>query len=68
VGHGVGLQIDEYPVLGPVDHEIVENMTIAVEPKMIYPGEGVVGIEDTFLVGAKGAERLTRLPREIWRV
>ena len=38
-------------------------MTIAVEPKMIYPGEGVVGIEDTFLVGAKGAERLTRLPQ-----
>ncbi len=68
VGHGVGLQIDEYPVIGPVDHEIVENMTVAVEPKMIYPGEGVVGIEDTFLVGANGAERLTLLPREIWRV
>lgn len=68
VGHGVGLQIDEYPVLGPVDHEIVQNMTVAVEPKMIYPGEGVVGIEDTFLVGANGVERLTRLPQEIWRV
>jgi Xaa-Pro dipeptidase len=68
VGHGVGLQIDEYPVIGPVDHEIVENMTIAVEPKMIYPGEGVVGIEDTFLVGPNGPQRLTHLPREIWRV
>jgi len=68
VGHGVGLQIDEYPVLGPLDHKIVENMIVAVEPKMIYPGVGVVGIEDTFLVGAKGAERLTRLPQEIWRV
>jgi Xaa-Pro dipeptidase len=68
VGHGVGLQIDEYPVLGPVDHEIMENMTVAVEPKMVYPGEGVVGIEDTFLVRANGAERLTRLPQEIWQV
>ena len=68
VGHGVGLQIDEYPVIGPVDHEIVENMIVAVEPKMIYPEEGVVGIEDTFLVGANEAERLTRLPQEIWRV
>lgn len=68
VGHGVGLQIDEYPVIAAVDHEIREGMTIAVEPKMIYPGEGVVGIEDTFLVGARGAERLTLLPREIWRV
>ena len=68
VGHGVGLEIDEYPVLGPVDHEILENMTIAVEPKMIYPGVGVVGVEDTFLTGTKGAERLTQLPQDIWRV
>jgi Xaa-Pro dipeptidase len=68
VGHGVGLQIDEYPVIGPVDHGILENMIIAVEPKMIFPGEGVVGIEDTFLVGENGTERLTCLPQEIWRV
>jgi len=39
-----------------------------VEPKMIYPGAGVVGIEDTYLVAAGSSERLTRLPREIWRV
>ena len=65
IGHGVGLEIDEYPVLGPVDHEILENMTIAIEPKMIFPGLGVVGIEDTFLTGAMGAESLTRLPQEI---
>ena len=68
VGHGVGLEIDEFPVLGPVNHRIQPNMTIAVEPKMIYPGLGVVGIEDTFLTTAGGAQRLTKLPREIWRV
>jgi Xaa-Pro dipeptidase len=68
VGHGVGLEIDEYPVLGPIDHQIKPNMTIAVEPKMIYPGIGVVGIEDTFLTTSNGAERLTRLPQEIWHV
>jgi len=68
VGHGVGLEIDEYPVLGPVDHLIRPNMTIAVEPKMIYPGLGVVGIEDTFLTRDGSAERLTGLPREICRV
>ncbi|AET65179.1 Xaa-Pro dipeptidase [Methanothrix harundinacea 6Ac] len=68
VGHGVGLEIDEYPVLGPVDHEILPNMTVAVEPKMIYPGVGVVGIEDTFLTTDLGPKRLTRLPQEIWRV
>ena len=68
VGHGVGLELDEHPVLGPVGHLIQPNMTIAVEPKMIYPGVGVVGIEDTFLTTKNGAERLTRLPQEIWRV
>ena len=68
VGHGLGLEIDEYPVIGPLDQEIKENMIIAVEPKMIYPGKGVVGVEDTYLVRAGGAESLTRLPREIWRV
>jgi len=68
VGHGVGLEIDECPVLGPVDHGILPNMTVAVEPKMIYPGVGVVGIEDTFLTTEDGPERLTRLPQEIWQV
>jgi Xaa-Pro aminopeptidase len=68
VGHGVGLEIDERPVLGPVDHKILPNMTIAVEPKMIYPGFGVVGIEDTFLTGTGSCKRLTGLPREIWTV
>ena len=68
VGHGVGLELDEYPVIGPVDHKILENMTIAIEPKMIFPGIGMVGIEDTFLTGPRGVERLTRLPQEIWQV
>jgi len=68
VGHGLGLEIDEYPVIGPLDQKIKENMIIAVEPKMIYPGKGVVGVEDTFLTRPNGAERLTRLPKEIWRV
>jgi len=68
VGHGVGLELDEYPVLAPLDHPIQANMTIAVEPKMIYPGIGVVGIEDTFLTTNEGAQRLTKMPQEIWRV
>ena len=68
LGHGLGLEIDEYPVIGPPDQEIKENMVIAVEPKMIYPAEGVVGIEDTYPVRERSPERLTRLPREIWRV
>jgi Xaa-Pro dipeptidase len=68
VGHGVGMELDEYPVLAAVNHPIQENMTIAIEPKMIYPGVGVVGVEDTFLTTSGKAQRLTRLPQEIWRV
>jgi len=68
VGHGVGMELDEYPVLGPLDHTIQENMTIAIEPKMIYPCQGVVGVEDTFLTTANGAQRLNKLPQAIWYV
>jgi len=68
VGHGVGLELDEYPVIGPLDHVIQSNMTVAIEPKMIYPDKGVLGVEDTYLTTPNGAERLTSLPQEIWRV
>jgi len=68
VGHGVGLELDEYPVLAPQDHVIQEGMTIAVEPKIIFPGKGVLGVEDTFLTTSSGAQRLTEMPLEIWEV
>jgi len=63
VGHGVGLELDELPVLasGYVT-PLEKSMTIASEPKFIF-SSGVVGVEDTFLVGEKRAERLTRFPR-----
>ncbi|MEI6104687.1 MAG: Xaa-Pro peptidase family protein [Methanothrix sp.] len=68
VGHGVGLELDEYPVIGPLDHVVQSSMTIAIEPKIIYPDKGVLGIEDTYLTTAGGAVCLTNMPREIWQV
>lgn len=68
VGHGLGLELDEYPVIGPVDHVIRPGMIVAVEPKMFYPDIGVVGIEDTFLTTNNGAQRLTKLAQEIFYV
>ncbi len=68
VGHGVGLELDEYPVIGPMDHIIQSGMTVAIEPKMIYPNRGVLGIEDTFLTTEAGAQRLTQISQEIWRI
>jgi Xaa-Pro aminopeptidase len=60
LGHGVGLHVDEYPVLARGFFEpLAEGMTIAVEPKKGIPGVGMVGVEDTYLVTAGGGECLT---------
>jgi len=60
VGHGVGLELDEYPFLARGQNMPLEKgMVIALEPKLIYPGLGVVGIENTHLVTDDGLEPLT---------
>jgi Xaa-Pro aminopeptidase len=43
-------------------------MTLAVEPKIVFPGEGAVGIEDTVLVTQDGFEILTPFDQEIFEV
>ena len=69
VGHGVGLEVDEYPFLAPrLDMELVPGMVFALEPKIFHPGKGITGIEDTFLVTGSGCERLTVTEREIIRI
>ncbi|MEX2104070.1 MAG: M24 family metallopeptidase, partial [Bacilli bacterium] len=54
------LEIDELPVLAEkFMYPLEEGMTIAVEPKFSFPGFGVVGTEDTYLITARGCERIT---------
>lgn len=66
VGHGVGLVINEPPVLAPRSKEKLQpNMTIAVEPKFVIDGVGAVGVEDTFLVRKNDSEPLTLLDHDI---
>ena len=66
VGHGLGLELDEWPILGKhSDHILEAGMMIAMEPKTIFPGEGVVGIENTFVVTEEGMEKLNHFPDEI---
>jgi len=66
VGHGVGLELDELPVLAArQDLPLQVGMVIALEPKAIFPGRGVVGIENTHVVTPAGLERLTTLDDEI---
>lgn len=65
-GHGVGLELDEFPFIAKDQQLALEaGMVIALEPKTIFPGQGVVGIENTHLVTEKGLEPLTRFTDEI---
>jgi len=66
VGHGVGLELDELPVLAQgFAMPLQAGQVVAVEPKFVIPGKGAIGIENTFVVTANGGERLTELPDEM---
>ncbi|HEX9078972.1 MAG TPA: Xaa-Pro peptidase family protein [Desulfuromonadaceae bacterium] len=66
VGHGVGLELDEFPVLAQgFKVPLRAGQTIAVEPKFVMPGKGVIGIENTFSVTVNGGDKLTDLADDI---
>jgi Xaa-Pro aminopeptidase len=61
LGHGIGLEVDELPVLAKgFSYPLEPGMVIAVEPKFTFPGRGVVGIENTYAITDNGFEKLTR--------
>lgn len=66
VGHGVGLELDEFPVLAQgFKVPLQVGQTIAIEPKFVIPGHGVIGIENTFAVTLQGGDKLTLFPDDI---
>ena len=66
IGHGVGLELDEFPFLAKGQKmELKAGMVIALEPKLIFPGKGVVGIENTHVVTQSGLEQLTHAEQQI---
>jgi len=66
VGHGVGLELDEFPFLAQGQSlPLEEGMVIALEPKLIFPERGVVGIENPLVVTDKGVEELTRFEERV---
>jgi Xaa-Pro aminopeptidase len=69
VGHGIGLELDEYPFLARGQNLILQpGMIIALEPKVVFPEKGVVGIENTHLVTENGLEQLAAFRQEIIQV
>jgi len=66
IGHGVGIQLNELPVLTPRSKDVLEeNMVLAIEPKFVVPRVGAVGVENTYRVTPSGLECLTVCPEEI---
>lgn len=60
LGHGIGLTIDEWPVIAyGFDEPLKEGMVLAIEPKKGIADIGMVGIENTFVVTDQGGRCIT---------
>ncbi|MEA2277249.1 MAG: hypothetical protein QOI62_3038 [Solirubrobacteraceae bacterium] len=69
VGHGIGLELDEPPVLGPgVTTVLRAGMVLALEPKLLSPRFGAVNLEDDVVVTDGGCEVLGTVPRAVFGV
>lgn len=77
IGHGVGLEVHEWPFIGyqrmvdnPAyeDRVLEEDMVISLEPTMAVPDTGELQIEDQFVVKEGGAVRLNDIPHVITEV
>jgi Xaa-Pro aminopeptidase len=66
VGHGIGLEIDEFPLLARGFSQPLETgMVFAFEPKFIFPEIGTVALEDDYVVTDDGVEKLTHADDQI---
>lgn len=66
IGHGVGLELNEPPILSSYDHSrIYEGYVVALDMHMLKEGVGVIKLEDMILVGNSGNEILTKSPRQL---
>lgn len=69
LGHGIGLYVDEYPVIARgFDAPLEKGMVVALEPKTGVAGAGTVGVEETYVVADEGGRCLTGGPRGILEV
>lgn len=63
LGHGVGLEVHEPPILGPYSKEVlVTGNVFTVEPGIYIVGYGGIRIEDTVLLREDGVQKLTNGP------
>lgn len=66
LGHGLGIQVHEYPAVAPNIAELLEDgMIVTIEPGIYLPGIGGVRIEEDILITKIGCERLTNSTRDL---
>jgi Xaa-Pro aminopeptidase len=66
VGHGIGLQVHETPIMRPGTEFVMRaGMVVTVEPGIYLPQWGGVRIEDDVLVTPEGRQVLTSVPKEL---
>jgi Xaa-Pro aminopeptidase len=69
VGHGVGLEVNEMPLLSRGNPDVIRAGTVVtLEIEMWKSEKEVVKVEDTIAVHPDGAELLTISPRELHEV
>jgi len=69
VGHGVGLEVNELPLLSKGNSDVIQAGTVVtLEIEMWKSETEVVKVEDTIAVHSEGAELLTISPRELHEV
>jgi len=69
IAHGIGLELNELPFFAQGhSYPLKEGMVFSVEPKIVFPGEGSVGIENTVVVTRNGYEILTPAGQEIFQL
>jgi len=68
LGHGVGLEVHEYPRLGPASSDVVEEgMVVTIEPGVYIESQGLgARLEEMVLVTARGPRVLTGLPLDLF--
>ncbi len=64
LGHGVGLEVHEYPKLSKIsDDTLVENHVVTVEPGVYFPNKWGMRVEDTVVMQDGKAKALTKFPK-----
>jgi Xaa-Pro aminopeptidase len=66
IAHGIGLEINEWPIIAERKEILREGMTFALEPKFVFPDLGAIGVELDYVVQKGGISRLGSLPPHLF--